>query len=74
MIVSGFSGNEIYCLAQKGFGPAGIVVGNSVQSLGFGGSLVYGVGCIRTAVAYRLARWGLLRSPLFPVEPGPGAA
>src|SRR5258706_16289334 len=39
MIVSGFSGNEIYCLAQKGFGPAGIVVGNSVQSLGFGGSV-----------------------------------
>src|SRR5947208_1971751 len=37
MIVSGFSGNEIYCLAQKGWTPGSIVVGNSVQSLGFAG-------------------------------------
>ena len=36
------------------------------SSLGFGGSLKYGVGCLRTALGYRLARWGLLRSPLFP--------
>ena len=34
MLMTGLSGNEIYCLAQKGFGPGGIVVGNSVQSLG----------------------------------------
>ena len=46
MIVSGFSGNEIYCLAQKGFGPAGIVVGNSVQSLGFVGGLASGLKTI----------------------------
>ncbi len=32
--MTGLSGNEIYCLAQKGYGPGGIVVGNSVQSLG----------------------------------------
>jgi uncharacterized protein YbjQ (UPF0145 family) len=34
MLMSGLSGNEIYCLAQKGFGPGNIVVGNSVYSLG----------------------------------------
>lgn len=39
MIVSGFSGNEIFCLAEKGWGPGSIVVGNSVQSLGFVGGL-----------------------------------
>ena len=39
MIVSGFSGNEIYCLAQKGWTPGSIVVGNSVQSLGFAGGI-----------------------------------
>jgi uncharacterized protein YbjQ (UPF0145 family) len=42
MIVSGFSGNEMYCLAQKGWAPGGIVVGNSVQSLGFAGSISSG--------------------------------
>jgi uncharacterized protein YbjQ (UPF0145 family) len=35
MLMTGLSGNEIYCLAQKGYGPGGIVVGNSVHSLGF---------------------------------------
>jgi uncharacterized protein YbjQ (UPF0145 family) len=34
MLMTGLSGNEIYCLAQKGFGPGNIVVGNSVHSLG----------------------------------------
>jgi uncharacterized protein YbjQ (UPF0145 family) len=34
MIVSGLSGNEMYCLAQKGWAPGRIVVGNSVYSLG----------------------------------------
>ena len=36
-------------------------VGGNASSLGFGGSLVYGVGCIRTAVTYRLARWDFKR-------------
>ena len=36
------------------------------SSLGFGGSVRYGFNCLRTAVQYRLARWGLLRSKLFP--------
>jgi len=39
MLISGMSGNEIFCLAQKGLFPGEISVGNSVQSLGFGGSL-----------------------------------
>ena len=34
MLLSGLSGNEIYCLVQKGFSPGNIVVGNSVYSLG----------------------------------------
>ncbi|MGZ3431865.1 MAG: heavy metal-binding domain-containing protein, partial [Isosphaeraceae bacterium] len=32
--MTGLSGNEIYCLAQLGYGPGNIVVGNSVHSLG----------------------------------------
>lgn len=39
MIVSGFSGNEIFVLAEKGWAPGSIVVGNSVQSLGVVGGL-----------------------------------
>src|SRR6516225_2861357 len=34
MLMTGLSGNEIYCLAQLGYGPGNIVVGNSVHSLG----------------------------------------
>jgi uncharacterized protein YbjQ (UPF0145 family) len=34
MLITGLSGNEIYCLAQKQWSPGGIVVGNSVYSLG----------------------------------------
>ena len=33
-ILTGLSGNEIYCLHQKGFSPGDLVVGNSVWSLG----------------------------------------
>ncbi len=39
MIVSAMSGNEAYCLNQKGFQPGEIVVGNSVCSLGVLGGL-----------------------------------
>ncbi len=34
MLISGLSGNEVYCLAQKGWAPGAVVVGNSVYSLG----------------------------------------
>ncbi|MEZ4250921.1 MAG: hypothetical protein R3B99_22085 [Polyangiales bacterium] len=33
------SGNEIFCLAQKGLVPGEIVVGNSVVSIGLAGGL-----------------------------------
>ena len=36
------------------------------SSLGLAGSLRYGVGCLRTAAVFRLARWGLVSSRLFP--------
>jgi uncharacterized protein YbjQ (UPF0145 family) len=39
MIVSGMSGNELFCLNAKGFAPGEIVVGNSVYSLGVIGGL-----------------------------------
>lgn len=39
MFVCSLSGNEIYCLHQKGFAPAEIVVGNSVRSLGLAGAI-----------------------------------
>lgn len=42
MMISGLSGNEVYCLAQKGWAPGKIVVGNSVYSLGFVGGVASG--------------------------------
>ena len=39
MDVCSLSGNEIYCLALKGFFPREIVVGNSVRSLGLAGAI-----------------------------------
>jgi len=41
--VTGLSGNEIYCLALKGYTPGELVVGNSVNSMGFLGSLGAGL-------------------------------
>ena len=38
-VTTGLSGNEIFCLAQKGYVPGNIVVGNSVHSLGLFGIL-----------------------------------
>jgi hypothetical protein len=37
--VSGMSGNELYCLAEKNYWPGEIAVGNSVFSLGIGGAI-----------------------------------
>ena len=39
MLMTGLSGNEIYCLSLKGFSPGEIAVGNSVQSLGLLGGI-----------------------------------
>jgi len=42
-VMSGLSGNEMYCLNLKGFSPGDLVLGNSVYSLGFLGSLGAGL-------------------------------
>ena len=36
------------------------------SSINFRRSLKYGLGCLLTAISFRLARWGLIRSELFP--------
>lgn len=38
-VMTGLSGNEMFCLAKKGFTPGNLVIGNSVYSVGFVGSL-----------------------------------
>jgi uncharacterized protein YbjQ (UPF0145 family) len=43
MMLTGLSGNELYCLAQKGWAPGNIVVGNSVYSLGVMGGFASGL-------------------------------
>ena len=42
-IMTGLSGNEMYCLHLKGLSPGELVVGNSVYSLGFVGGIGAGV-------------------------------
>jgi uncharacterized protein YbjQ (UPF0145 family) len=42
-IITGLSGNEIYCLNRQGFTPGDLVIGNSVISLGFIGSIGSGL-------------------------------
>ncbi len=42
-ILTGLSGNEIYCLHLHGLSPGDIVVGNSVFSVGFLGGIVSGL-------------------------------
>jgi glycosyltransferase involved in cell wall biosynthesis len=39
---------------------------DEASSIGFGRSVRYGVGCVATALTFRLARLGLVRSSLFP--------
>jgi len=36
------------------------------SSINFRRSVIYGLGCMKTALTFRLARWGLVDSPLFP--------
>lgn len=40
---TGFSGNEIFCLAKKGMKPGELVIGNSVWSMGFVGTIGSGL-------------------------------
>src|SRR6202451_697624 len=37
--LTGLSGNEIYCMRLKGLTPMGVVIGNSIQSMGFLGGV-----------------------------------
>ncbi|HEX7637545.1 MAG TPA: heavy metal-binding domain-containing protein [Burkholderiaceae bacterium] len=41
--ISGLDGNEAYCLGLQGFAPGALLVGNSVQSMGFLGGMAAGV-------------------------------
>lgn len=43
MVYTGLSGNEIYCLAQKGYRPGDLVIGNSVFAMGFIGGIRSGI-------------------------------
>jgi glycosyltransferase involved in cell wall biosynthesis len=36
------------------------------SSITFRRSITYGVGCLSTALTFRLAKWGMIRSPRFP--------
>lgn len=42
------------------------------SSINFRRSIVYGIGCLTTAAAFRLCRWGVMRSPRFPPSPRRG--
>ena len=42
-IITGLSGNEIYCLNRQGFTPGDLVIGNSVISIGLIGSIGSGL-------------------------------
>jgi uncharacterized protein YbjQ (UPF0145 family) len=37
--LTGLSGNEIYCMRLKGLTPSGVLIGNSIQSVGFLGGV-----------------------------------
>ncbi|MBX9694364.1 MAG: YbjQ family protein, partial [Cyanobacteria bacterium] len=45
-IITGLSGNELYCLREKGFAPGDLVIGNSVFALGVVGSFTSGLRTI----------------------------
>lgn len=57
----GFSIAEVSC-PTKYFAEA--------SSINFRRSVQYGFGCLSTGLAFRLARWGVARSPLFPAALG----
>ena len=42
-LLTGLSGHEIYCLERKGLAPGDLVIGNSVMSMGFVGSIAAGL-------------------------------
>ncbi|MBI4346100.1 MAG: heavy metal-binding domain-containing protein, partial [Elusimicrobia bacterium] len=52
-VLTGLSGHEIYCLAKKGLVPGDLVIGNSVMSIGFVGSVA---STIKTLVGGEVER------------------
>ena len=53
-IVTGLSGNELFCLKQKGYGPGNLVIGNSVFSLGVVGGFQSGLKTIGGGEVHQL--------------------
>jgi len=41
------------------------------SSINFWRSVWYGFGCLATGIMFRIAKWGFVRSPLFPLRDGP---
>ncbi len=56
IIYAGFSIGEVSCPTH--YAP-------DSSSIGFARSVVYGLGVVRTSIAFRLHRWGLIQHPLF---------
>jgi uncharacterized protein YbjQ (UPF0145 family) len=76
---TGFSGNEIFCLAKKGMAPGELVIGNSVWSMGFLGTIGSGLRTLtggeveqvtqvvhdgRVAALERMQAWSDLRGAI----------
>ena len=55
-VMTGLSGNEMFCLNLKGLAPGELVIGNSVHSLGLLGSLGAGFRPHLAAKSRRLRR------------------
>jgi hypothetical protein len=47
---------------------------SEASSISFKRSVVYGIGCISTAVKYRFAKWGIIWTAMFPRHIKPQAA
>jgi glycosyltransferase involved in cell wall biosynthesis len=59
IIFAGFSIGEITCPTRYQ---------KDSSSINFRRSVVYGIGVLRTALLFRLCRWGWMSSPLFPTR------
>jgi glycosyltransferase involved in cell wall biosynthesis len=53
----GYTIGEVSCPARYA---------EEASSINFRRSVIYGVGCLATAVLFRLARWGIVRPQIFP--------
>ena len=57
ILVAGFEIGEVSCPARYF---------DEASSINFRRSVKYGIGCLLVGVEFRLAKWGLIRSRLFP--------